>query len=334
MDELVDRALSRGDQGLEALRAQGLAPLTPPWFEHANLPVPPAAAAEQRSASLAMMLADPLLRRIRAASDVDILLLKGPEVAALYPIAGRRFSDVDVLSPRADALQSALLSSGFVEADEVYDLIEDHHHLPPIRFPSIWLGVEVHSEPNWPVQALTSPPLTEIYEAAVPSALDIPGVLTPSRPHHALLLAVHAWRHGPLHRIRDLLDVAVLAEGLEPRELVRTAGDWGIGRIWDTTWSAVEALFYGKPEPLALRVWATHLKPVRERTVFENHLQRWLYPYWELPSGRAFRQTVRTVGEEIKPAPGERWGTKLGRTVDAIRHPRTSAARRTQPSGD
>lgn len=331
VDELVGRALARGDDGVTALCAHGLGPLVPGYCERSGLPVPPDTAAEHRAASLAMLIADPLLRRIREATDGELLLLKGPEVAALYPTGGRRFTDLDVLASHADEVQSALLESGFREEEEVYDLIDDHHHLPPIRFPTIWLGVEVHAAPNWPVRAPKPPPLPEIIEAAGPSTVGIPGISAPTRPHHTLLLAAHAWRHAPLLRIRDLLDVAVLADGLEPHELELTANRWGIGRIWRTTWSAVEALFYGGGEPLAMRLWGTHLKSVRERTVFENHLQRWLYPYWELPPGQALAETLRTIGTEITPGPGETWRTKLARALDAIRHARTPAARRNTP---
>ena len=96
-------------------------------------------------------------------------------------------------------MQAALLASGFVEVEDGnYSDLVDHHHLHPIRFPSIWLNVEVHSAPNWPPRAPAPPPLAEIIEAAVPSALGVEGVSAPDRAHHALMLASHSWRHEPL----------------------------------------------------------------------------------------------------------------------------------------
>lgn len=226
-------------------------------------------------------------------------------------------------------VQAALLRSGFVEVDdESYSLLEDHHHLHPIRFPAIWLNVEVHSDPNWPVRAPKPPPLAEILEAAVPSALAVEGVSAPNRLHHTLILAAHAWRHESLHRLRDLLDIAVLAEGIPTSELAQTAQRWGIGRLWHTTWNAVEAVFYDGRETVALRLLAPHLTSARERTVFENHLRRWLYLYWELPAHRALAQTARTVREELTPGADETWQEKLSRIVSALRHPNRSTADR------
>ena len=53
-----------------------------------------------------------------------------------------------------------------------------------------------------------------------------------------------------------------------------------------------------------------------------------------LRNDRAAEETaedLRTLGTEITPGPGETWRTKLLRALDAIRHPRTPAARRSTP---
>jgi hypothetical protein len=279
------------------------------------------------------MLALPLVRQIRATAEGPLVLIKGPEVAALYPTSGRRFSDVDILSPSAEAVQASLLTSGFVEVDhEYYNLVHDHHHLHPIRYPAVWLNVEVHSEPNWPVRNRKPAPVAEVLEAAMPSALGIEGVLAPARMHHALLLAAHAWRDEPLHRLRDLVDIAALAENLDHEEFLETADRWGIGRLWRTTWGAIEALFYEGAETLPLRLWAAHLKVVRERTVLENHLQHWLSPYWEFSLGRAVVQTGRTVRADLTTDDDETWAIKLKRTAGALRHPLTPATQRRRDS--
>jgi hypothetical protein len=311
----VERLLAMAD--VPSLRAHKLGPLV--------------VSEEQRAASVGAMLAPALLQRIREAAGGELILLKGPEVAALYPAGGRRFSDVDVLVRDADSVQAALLRAGFVEDEEVVEL-DDHHHQHPLRLPSIWLGVEVHSAPNWPLGAMAAPPLGEIFDAAVPSVLGIDGVSAPSRAHHALLLAAHAWRHQPLGLLRDLLDVAVLAEGVPRSELDETAERWGIGRVWRTTRAAVDAIFYGGRDPLPLRLWARHLKAVRAETVLEDHLQRWLHPFWERPFVPALRDAATMIRRDVVPAPGETWRERIGQNLDALWHLRAPASSRDRPA--
>jgi hypothetical protein len=128
--------------------------------------------------------------------------------------------------------------------------------------------------------------------------------------------------------MRDLIDIAALAEGIPDAELARTARRWGIGRLWETTWAASYSLLAGGKETLALRLLGPHLREARDRTVLENHLVHWLSPYWELPPASAFAQAMRTVRVDLAPTDGESRGSKLRRTAHAIRHPRSSAAKR------
>lgn len=309
----VNRLLAAHGGDVEGLRAHKLAPLV--LHE------------EQRAASVGSMLAPELVRRIRAAADGELVLLKGPEVAALYPAGGRRFSDIDVLARDAGAVQSSLVRAGFVEDDQVVEL-DDHHHLHPLRLPSIWLGVEVHTAPNWPLGANAAPPLDEIFSASVPSVLGIEGVSAPNRTHHALLLAAHAWRHHPLHLLRDLLDVAVLAEGVPRSELDETAERWGIGKVWRTTEATVDSIFYGGPEPVPMRLWGRHLKEVRGETVLEEHLQRWLHPFWERPFWPGLRDSLTMIRRDLTPAAGETWRDRIGQNLDALRHLHAPASSR------
>src|SRR3954451_15920708 len=182
---LIDSAPNDG------VLAHKLAPLAAGRRRRAGEPVPEAFAAEERAASFAALSATALLQRIRELGDGPILLLKGPEVAALYPQNGRRFGDIDVLTPDALGLHRSLRDHGFVEVETPFDHRE-HHHLPPLRWPVIPLYVEVHAAPNWP-QAIDAPAIAEILEAAVPSVVDVGGLSAPSRLHHALLLAAHSW---------------------------------------------------------------------------------------------------------------------------------------------
>ena len=327
VDRLIAGAIASRGGDLDGVLAHKVGPLAAGWYERSQTLVPHVLHEEQRAASLGVLLAPTLVQRIRDAVEGELVLLKGPEVAARYPPGGRRFSDVDVLVRDADAAQAALMRAGFVEADEGVDL-DDHHHLHPLRYPAIWLSVEVHSAPNWPVHHTAAPPVEEVFEAAVPSVLQIDGVSAPTPLHHALLLAAHAWRHQPLHLLRDLLDVAALADGVPAAELQLTAERWGVGRLWRTTWAAAEALFYGSPDPLPFKLWARHLRPVRPQTVLEEHLQRWLHPFWEQPFGRALGDSLRMIGSDVTPAAGQTWGAKLTQSADALLHLRSPAASR------
>jgi hypothetical protein len=281
-------------------------------------------AAEERIASLAAMIADPVLRRIREVGDGPMVLLKGPEVAALYPPNGRRFGDIDLLTPDARGLHRSLREHGFVEMETPFDHGE-HHHLVPLRWPVVPIYVEVHSAPNWP-QGLSPPSVAEILEAAVPSVVGIDGFVAPSRAHHALLFAAHSWAHEPLKTLRDLVDIAVLAADEDPADLSRGATSWGLDRIWRTTRRAIDALFFDGPASTAVQVWARHLAQVRERTVFETHLQAVLHPFWEWPFAPAMVKSLGAIGADLLPAHGESWGVKFARAERAIREahlPRT-----------
>lgn len=317
MGALIDSA------SIDGVLVHKLGPLAAVRRRAAGDPVPDVFAAEERIASLAAMIADPVLRRIREVGDGPMVLLKGPEVAALYPPNGRRFGDIDVLTPDAPELHRALREHGFVEMETGFDHRE-HHHLVPLRWPVIPLYVEVHSAPNWP-EGSTPPSVAEILEASVPSVVGIDGFSAPSRAHHALLFAAHSWAHEPLKTLRDLIDVAVLA-GEEVDDLSRAATSWGLGRVWRTTRRAVDALFFAGPPSAALRVWARHLARVRERTVFETHLQAALHPLWDRPLAPAVVKSVAAIRADLRPAQGESWGMKLARAERAIREahlPRT-----------
>ena len=65
------------------------------------------------------MAAPALLERIRTATEGPLLLVKGPEVARLYPDPALRcFRDLDILVPDAPATQRQLLAAGFQETGD------------------------------------------------------------------------------------------------------------------------------------------------------------------------------------------------------------------------
>lgn len=315
--ESVDRLLAGAT--VEGIRVHELGPLASRRLRRLGLPVPPLLEAEERVALRATMTVVPLLQRIRSSCDGPLLVFKGPEVARLYPGRARSFVDVDLLAPDAEFVHRALLAAGFVEVGDP-ELFRNHHHLRPLKWPALALKVEIHSRPMWPDSARPPAP-REIVEAAVPSGLGIDGLSAPNPVHHALMLAAHAWVHVPLHTLRDLVDVAAVSAGVAEGELDRVSRAWCIPRIWSTTRGATDALFGGRPWTAPLRLWARHLGTVRERTVLDNHLIRWLHPFWELPFPAALLTTAGTIGQEILPDPDEPWRDKLARARHALRHP-------------
>ena len=102
-----------------------------------------------------------------------------------------------------------------------------------------------------------------------------------------------------------------------------TARSWRIAKIWRTTHGAIGTLLGGEPPTVPVRLWGRHLVSVRERTVLDNHLQRWLHAFWERPLHAAVAATMGAVRQELLPEPGEGWRDKLTRAGHALRHPGT-----------
>jgi hypothetical protein len=245
-------------------------------------------------------------------------LYKGPEVAAWYPDPTLRlFGDIDLLAANAEEVQPALLDAGF-ELTGDPELYRDIHHLQPLQWEDIPVVVEIHSRPKW-VESLRSPNVAELLDAAVPSTVDDEFLALPPA-QHALVLAAHSWAHDPLRRLRELVDIAAVAAAADREEVMRLARDWGVGRLWRSTEEAFESALNGAPAPLSVRTWAKNVAQVRERTVLEHHLERWLSNFWILPPRRAGLTLPSTLVREVRPAADETWREKLGRTVLALRH--------------
>jgi len=172
----------------------------------------------------------------------------------------------------------------------------------------------------WP-ERLEPPPLSEIFEGARPSKTGIEGISGPDPIHHALILTAHAWVHEPLGILRELVDVAAVAGDAVQSEVDRTARAWGIHRVWRATQNTADALLEGGPPALPVRLWARHLPLVRERTVLDNHLARWLHNFWELPPPAALFATGGLLREYLLTTPDESWRDKLIRVRHAVRHP-------------
>jgi Uncharacterised nucleotidyltransferase len=328
VDRLLDRAPNAG-----VVRAHQLGPLAAKRWRQTGRSVPTVLVNEERLAALAAVIAPALIRRIREAYDGPLIVFKGPEIAARYPSGGRLFSDVDMLVPDASAAQRALLAAGFVEVEDEEGIFVDLHHLPPVAFPSIPMAVEIHSRPKWPYD-LDAPPMEAIFESAVESSCAIAGVLAPAPAQHAVMLAAHGWGHEPLRRLRDLVDVAAASAGVDRAELAQLAHEWGIDGVWKTMHEAAECLFYAGRTTVPLRTWSRHLSAVRERTVFENHIERWLSGIWGLPGHQGVGYAFRRMIDDVRPGFDETWSEKATRTAWALRHAFATRSKHDEQLGD
>ena len=264
-----------------------------------------------------------VLSAAREAYDGQMLLLKGPEVAACYPDPALRPSkDLDILVDDAEEAQRALLAAGF-EPGGLYgdDYYVGLHHLRPLRIPgqpTPW--VEVHRRPSW-VKFVDPPATRDLLAAATEGATGVPGVLALPAGHHALALAAHSWSERPMRRLLDLIDIAAVTTRAERAEVHALASRWGLSRLWTTMAAAVDATLFGHGDPWFLRTWARHMQEVRDPAIWENHIGRWMSPFWALPPHRAFVGTATAFRNDITRAPTETWGNKLGRVREAAANP-------------
>ena len=315
VDLLIDRAPSLDD--LREHRLHLLAERR--WFQVGKLIPDPLAA--ERTAAVALDLPVPsLLSRIASAwNGRPMVILKGPELASRYPVGRLRTAgDIDLLVDDAPAAHAALLSAGFAVTGDPrrYTGI---HHLQPLVWSELPVRIELHHAPKW-IEGLEPPPATELFELAVPARVGVAGFHTLAPEAHAVILAVHAWAHGPLRSLRDLIDVALIRAEADPVQVRQLAARWGVAGVWRTTEQVVVALFAAGRRPPALRLWARHLEAARSPTVVESHLERWLSPFWAFPPRDALRHACHRIADDLRPVPGERWQTKLSRARLAVRN--------------
>ena len=258
---LVDRATS-----LEDLRRHRIHLVAARHWRLSGTPVPTSLAEDEHAIMMLGLAATFVLQRARAAYDGRIVLMKGLEVGAYYPDPGLRpFRDLDLLVDDAARAQRTLLEAGFeLTGDE--RLYRNIHHLQPLRWPGLAPVVEIHDRLKW-VDWRQAPRTVDLLDAAVASRTELAGVDALAPTHHVVALAVHSWAHDPLARIGHLLDVAALTGRYVALRSIRSQqpGAWNVSGERPLT--AADALFELGRVPLSVRLWAKHLRSVRERTV-------------------------------------------------------------------
>ena len=313
----VERIVESGLNDAEGLCAHALAPLAAAVLAHRGCELPAPILRQHRAAQLAALTAPVLLARARDALQCPMLLMKGPEAAARYPDGARTYGDLDILVPDTRAARQEMLGAGFVEEEDVEGLWVGLHHLAPLFWPGLPLKIELHHEPKW-LDGVEPPSVELLFEAAVPSRAGVEGVLAPAPAHHALLLAAHAWAHHPLGRARDLVDIGAFTAEADAADVVRLAHVWGLSRVWATTSRALDAFLAGR-RTWPLRLWAKHIHELRIQTVFEDHLERLISPFWGFPPAEAARRSAGALVNEVRPAFDEDWPEKIKRSISALR---------------
>jgi hypothetical protein len=313
VDALIDSARNDGD-----LRSHRLEVLAARRFRATGRIVPPEFMVHERLAAIAAITAPRVLERIGDAYPRSAIVLKGPEVAALYPAPGmRNYGDIDVLVEEPEAAQSALIEAGFEPVGDP-SLYVGTQHMRPLRPPDLPLLVEIHSRPWLSEQGPAH--VRELFDTARPSITGVDGMLTLQPSCHVLMLAVHSWSHEPLRGLRDMVEIAAMAEEADRREIERLARRWGVQELWRTTARVIDAIFSDTRPPLVLRTWARNLCTARERNVLEGHLQRWLSDFSAQPLRVAARRLPERLLADLRPDGEEGWKAKLDRTALALRH--------------
>jgi len=205
--------------------------------------------------------------------DLPVILLKGAAyaMAGLEAGRGRRFSDIDILVPKASlpAVESALMQNGWATTHhDAYDqryYREWMHELPPMEHVLRGNVIDVHHA-ILPETAALHPDPAKLRAAAVP--IDAPDAapggmrLAILAPHDMVLhSAVHLFSEGEFHHgLRDLFDVHRLLGQFGPAPgfwdgLVPRARELDLGR----------PLFYALRH--AMRVFGTPVPAQVVRTV-------------------------------------------------------------------
>ncbi len=274
----------------------------------------PADVADQwRSRAMISLSARTLLERVRDAYDGRLLLMKGLEVASLYPDPmDRPFRDLDILVDEPELAQTRLINAGFVQLGD-----RAPHHLPALFWPGVPILIELHSRPKTPPWV---PELSAgmIFDHAIASRTGIAGVLAPDPAAHAVLLAAHSWAHDPLRRLGDVVDIAAALHDADRSTTTVCAREWGWDRLWTAMVTVTDAVTGDGALPKRLSLWTRHLLSARDRKVFEHQLTLLLAPACSLPASEAPAGLVRGVREIVARRNDESWTHKIRRSRRAL----------------
>jgi len=271
LDRIIDAAPNAA-----ALRTHGLGPIAAWRMRVRGECVPDEIERLALGAAYASVTAAPLLQKVVDILQEPVLVLKGPEVARLYPERTlRTYGDLDLLVPDLPRAEQALIGAGFDELLPNHT-IEGHHHDSPLGIGGLALMIELHRDPGW-LGWLTPPSNAELLRGAIPSVTGVDGALALPLEQQALFLASHAWRHNPYLSIIHLVDIALVRQQTDPAAIMALARQWGIEHVWQHLCTMIDWFIYQEGDaPGALhRWWARHLDDTREQTLLEFYLAQW-----------------------------------------------------------
>lgn len=315
---LIDQA-----PALKDLRAHRVQLLAAELWRADGVPVPAALALEELASIQRAAGAMALLRKMREAYDGRLVILKGATVARAYPTPLSRPSvDLDVLVDDPDRAQAALIAAGLTPVGPYGDDYYAHlHHLRPLILPDVVAPlVELHRRPNW-VPWQTAPQLRDLEAHIVDAEVGVDGLETLAAPAHAVALAAHSWGELPLRRLSDFVDIAAILPASARPDAAAIAAHWDLDRLWETTARVVDQLFGEAPPTTPLMTWGRNLRSARDCTVLEEHLRRWVGPFWAMTPGRALGRTAQELMYDGTPTPDEGWTKKLNRVREAALNP-------------
>jgi hypothetical protein len=208
------------------------------------------------------------LDELRGLIDGPLVLLKGLEIAQLYPESWQRdYIDIDLLVGDADLADSALRTAGYQPLFNL-ETLPDYHQTAPLARPGSPVTIELHRHPSWP--RWNTFPVDELIAQSRPSRTSADGIMRPRDDHHLLIIAWHYWRDGA-HRGRDLIDLHLLRQQVPDEITGATAEAWNVARLWKRTQSLLDAVANrDQASPAEKRL--LELEPVSHR---ERRLRQW-----------------------------------------------------------
>jgi hypothetical protein len=109
-----------------------------------------------------------------------------------------------------------------------------------------------------------------------------------------------------------------MAWDTERTELLSLARRWSLERLLRATLGSADAVLFGGRRPRSMRVWARNVPDVRERTVLETHMGRWLAGFSALGARRGALVLAKEIAKDLRPIGDETWSTKARRTRMAV----------------
>ena len=290
-DQIWDRVLARIDSvdpatDFDRLVFHGLNALAVHRWHATGTPTADAHTDHGRQSLMQTMASEAALESIAELSPEPVVAFKGLEVATRYPYRGSRpFGDLDLISAAPDALHRLLQDHGWTQGRDHESYAERHHHLAALRHDDLRVTLEIHRHPGWEIW-MDPPTPADLVAKARPIAGLGPACLGLHPSHNVAAVLVHAWRGNRFANLRDLLDVALIANDADRHELDADLDRYGIGRLWRAALRLIDWQFgSGAAPPRQLRLLAPNLADLD--TAKAEPIRRMMGLLWVAPLRQA-----------------------------------------------